>query len=326
MALCDSDKPHNPMINSGAIMTCSLIRPEFPAADRFDFVMQAWRKLGAGHKAKFSNSVYLSERQTADRNFALGYFMREHKAFPENVDLLSTLEFYFQCCSIEVTARHMSVVAATLANGGINPLTGEQVFSAATVKKCLSLMASCGMYDFSGEFAFRIGLPAKSGVSGAMIIVVPNLMGVCTWSPRLDKLGNSVRGIEFCKELTHRYRVHVYDSLAGLAGRDDPRRSSREDQNLTVSLNYACAHGDLDELHRLLASGADLNEGDYDGRTPLHLAASEGHYNLVDYLLRHGVEPAPLDRWGGTPLDDARRHEHADVVARLELSAGKSVG
>ncbi len=121
--------------------------------------------------------------------------MEQDPGFPPGTDLTDVLEFYFQCCSLEVTANKLSVLAATLANGGTNPLTSEQIFSPKTVKNCLSFMNSCGMYDYSGEFAFKIGIPSKSGVGGGIISVIPGLMGVVTFSPPLDKYGNSVRGI-----------------------------------------------------------------------------------------------------------------------------------
>src|SRR5262249_19518624 len=159
LTLNKDHKPHNQMINAGAIATCSLIRRGVPIADRFDHVMEQWARLAGNQKPGFNNSVYLSERQTADRNFALGYFMKEKAVFPEGTDLVETLEFYFQCCSIESNCERMAVVAATLANGGMCPITGQRVLSPSTVRSCLSLMYSCGMYDFSGEFAFTIGLP-----------------------------------------------------------------------------------------------------------------------------------------------------------------------
>lgn len=217
-------KPHNPMVNAGAIMCCSLVKKEFDLPDRFDYVMNAWEQLSGGQRPTFNNAVYLSEKTTADRNFALAYFMSEHKAFPERTDLLETLNFYFECCSIEMTAQKMAVVAATFANGGVCPLTGQRVLSPSTVQNCLSLMYSCGMYDFSGEFAFSIGLPAKSGVSGCMMIVIPNVGGICTWSPRLDRLGNSVRGVEFCRQLVATYNFHHYAILTGEQTKKDPRR------------------------------------------------------------------------------------------------------
>ncbi len=225
LTLNKENRPHNPMINAGAIATCSLIRRGATVADRFDHVMEQWQRLAGGQKAGFSNAVYLSEKEKGDRNYALGYFMKEKRVFPDGTDLLQTLEFYFQCCSIEATCERMSIIAATLANGGVCPLTGERVLRFETVRACLSLMYSCGLYDFSGEFAFTIGLPAKSGVSGALMVVVPNTLGLCIWSPKLDSLGNSVRGIAFCKELVRRFNFHNYDDLVGaLETKRDPRR------------------------------------------------------------------------------------------------------
>lgn len=321
LALNHNGRPHNPMINAGAIMTCSLIKPELNVADRFDYVMEQWTQLAGGQKPSFSNSVYLSERQSADRNFALGYFMRENKAFPENTELVDILEFYFQCCSIEMTANMMSMVAATLANGGICPSTGKRVFGPETVQNCLSLMYSCGMYDFSGEFAFSIGLPAKSGVSGVMMIVVPNVMGVCTWSPRLDRLGNSVRGISFCKELVSRFNFHNYDNLTGISNKKDPRIQRMANQSdLTTMMIWASTKGDLTAIQRLIARGASIDTPDYDGRTPLHLAAAEGQDHVVQLFIEQGATLSPVDRWGGTPLQDATKANHLVTVKMLEAA------
>ncbi|MEO0650529.1 MAG: glutaminase A, partial [Planctomycetota bacterium] len=239
-------RPHNPMINAGAIMSGALIRPDLTVADRFDHVLSKWKELAGGSRPGFSNATYLSERETADRNFALGYFMRENGAFPDGTDLVSVLEFYFQCCSIEMTAESMAMVAATLANGGVCPTTGARVLQPETVQKCLSLMSSCGMYDFSGEWAFRIGLPAKSGVSGAIMVVVPNVMGLCVWSPPLDAQGNSVRGIEFCRELVSRFNFHNYDNVAASSEKIDPRRRTNEVlRDLSGDLCWAASEGDL---------------------------------------------------------------------------------
>lgn len=307
-------------------MCGSLIKRGASASDRFDYVMSKWRDLSANMKVGFDNAVYLSERQTGDRNFALAYFMREKGAFPENIELLDILDFYFQCCSIEVTSKAMAVIAATLANGGTCPLSGAKVFRSDYVKNCLSLMSSCGMYDFSGEFAFRVGIPAKSGVSGAIILVVPNLLGLVLWSPRLDELGNSVRGIEFCKRLSARYKLHSFDSMVGLKDdRIDLRRNIYESKfGGIIAFCSAALEGDLIEMRRLTARGLNPNSQDYHGRTALHLAASHGRLAVVQYLLELKVDVNPIDSWGNTPLDDAQREKQASIVSLLAEHGAKS--
>jgi len=324
MALNNDLLPHNPLINSGAIMCSSLIQRDLNVADRFEHVLKTWTDLSGGVNPTFNNSVYLSERQTADRNFALAYFMRENKAFPPKTDIIETLEFYFQCCSIEATSTSVAAVAATLANGGLNPLTGTKVFNSSTVKNCLSLMNSCGMYDFSGEFAFKIGFPAKSGVSGALLVVIPNVMGICLWSPRLDELGNSVRGVEFCKTLGEKYNFHNYDILVNNSTKKDPRKKRYESKiDSVMALIWAASAGDMDELQRLNAMGADLNAADYDGRTAMHLAAAEGQFEVVKYFINKDVNLSPKDRWGGTPLKDARKGKHLKVAEILERKGAR---
>lgn len=311
--------PHNPMINAGAIMCSSLIRSDLSIADRFDYVMNVWQQLSGGQRPAFNNAVYLSEKQTADRNFALGYFMRENNGFPENTDLIDTLEFYFQCCSIEVTCDFLSVVAATLANAGICPITGIQVFKPSTVKHCLSLMYSCGMYDFSGEFAFQVGLPAKSGVSGSMMVVVPNVIGFALWSPPLDEIGNSVRCVDFCKSLIKTFNFHNYDSLHRAPNKKDPRMQKDQfKKDGAVALCWAASLGDLKQIKQMVAQGIDLNLADYDGRTAIHLASSEGHLDILHYLLLKSVNINPVDRWGRTPLDDAAIANNAEVISLLQ--------
>src|SRR6516162_971619 len=318
LALNPQGLPHNPMVNAGGIMTCSLIRPADNIADRFDLVADTWRRLAGGRRPGFNNAVYLSERQTADRNFALGYSMRESGAFRPGTDLTRTLEFFFQCCSIEVDAQMLAVAAASLANAGVCPLTEDPVFTPGTVQSCLSLMSSCGMYDFSGEFAFTIGVPAKSGVSGALMLVIPGLMGISVWSPRLDEHGNSVRGIEFCRKLAAEYNVHAFDSLVtgrGRTAKRDPRRKKNHSQiEGVVALTWAASQGDLNEVRALAAAGVDPGTADYDGRTALHLAAAEGQLDVVRYLLASRTDPQPVDRWGGTPLSDAESNGHTDVA------------
>lgn len=311
--LNSNDQPHNPMLNSGALVLCALQKPEWPLADRCDYVQTKFKQIAGGEFVGFSNATFLSERETADKNYALGYLMNANKAFPPNTNLKDTFELYFHTCSVETSCDAGSVMAATLANGGICPLTGQKVFGSQMVQHTLSLMHSCGMYDYSGEFSFHVGLPAKSGVSGAILIVVPKVCGIMVWSPPLDLLGNSVRGIQFCKELVNLFNFHKYDLKGAIAGRKlDPRRRKAEVQGeKVVSLLYAASNGDVTALRRYYLSGNDMTQQNYDGRTALHVAAAEGHHEAVRFLLEQCCVPVdPKDRWGFSPLDEAVRFKH----------------
>jgi hypothetical protein len=123
------------------------------------------------------------------------------------------LDVYFRQCSILVTSRDLAVMGATLANMGRNPITGDAVYDIVTVRSMMAIMFTCGMYDYSGEWAYRAGLPAKSGVSGGVLSVVNRQLGIATYSPRLDSRGNSHRGIEACTELAATFGLHAFDCL-----------------------------------------------------------------------------------------------------------------
>uniref|UniRef100_A0AAY4CI59 glutaminase n=1 Tax=Denticeps clupeoides TaxID=299321 RepID=A0AAY4CI59_9TELE len=298
LSLNEDDKPHNPMVNAGAIVTSSLVKPGAKKAERFDYVMEFVKRMAGREYVGFSNATFQSERETGDRNYAIGYYLKEKKCFPEGVDMMAALDFYFQLCSIEVTCESGSVMAATLANGGICPITGERVLSSEAVRNTLSLMHSCGMYDFSGQFAFHVGLPAKSGVSGAVLLVVPNIMGLMCWSPPLDRLGNSVRGIHFCQELVSLFNFHNYDNLRHFAKKLDPRRQAGDDRNKSVvDLMFAAYSGDVTALR-----------------------SKEGQMDIAVQFLTQTCKVNPLvtDRWGNTPLDDAIEFSRDGVVKLLQ--------
>ncbi len=311
--------PHNPMINAGAVLIASLIRRNLSLEERSEYIKKFWSQLTGGKRVSHNHSVCLSESATGYRNRALAWLMLENKAFPQGINIEEVLELYFQCCSIEINAEMMSIVAATMANGGVCPASGKRLLKTKTVQNCLSLMFSCGMYDFSGEHAFSIGLPTKSGVGGALLIVIPNLMGICTWSPRLDRLGNSVRGIEFCKRLVKKFNVHHYDNLTVSSEKKNPRLNRIQAESRQVDqLIWAASKGDLGAIQRLQVRETDLNGSDYDNRTALHLSAAEGQYYVVAYLIKEGVHLNAQDRWGNTPLDDALRYKHTKIADLLK--------
>jgi glutaminase len=309
--------PHNPMLNAGAIMTSSLIKPELTVAKRHKYIMDIWNRLCGNVPVGFDRKVF--EAEGSRRNMALSYYMLEQEAFLKDTDIYKTIELYRRSCSIELDVKQLAMAAATLANSGICPTTGDKVFEADNVRDCLSLMLSCGMYDYSGEFAFLIGLPAKSGVSGALMVVVPGLMGIGIYSPPLDELGNSVRGVEFCKELVNEYSFHKYDHIVDPAHKKKDPRKPRLQERLEgmINLCWAASEGDLLEVQNLLAHGISPDAVNFDKRTPLHLAAAEGHYSVAQYLLEQGANPKVKDRWGRTPLDDAEQFGHTKVAGLL---------
>jgi len=161
-------------------------------------------------------AVYTSERATGHRNRALAHLMLNFGMIDENID--GALDLYFQQCSVLVSCQDLAVMAATLANGGVNPVTGERAIDARYIRDILSVMYTCGLYDFAGQWAYTVGLPAKSGVGGGIIAVVPGEGGMAVFSPPLDARGNSVRGIKVCEELSQRFGLHLFDAREGERG------------------------------------------------------------------------------------------------------------
>src|SRR3977135_1942638 len=197
--------PFNPMVNSGAIACSGLIR-EAKGDAAFEYIRQALGRF-AGRELGIDEAVYASESATGDRNRAIGYLLRNSSVIRDDVG--AVLEVYFRQCSVLVTARDIAVMAATLANRGTNPVTGEHVMTPYAISRTLSVMTSSGMYDYAGEWIYRVGIPAKSGVGGGILAALPARLGLGSYSPRLDKHGNSVRGIKVCEALSLHYDLHM---------------------------------------------------------------------------------------------------------------------
>src|ERR1700688_1697491 len=217
--------PFNPMVNAGAI-ACSGLIHQAKGDGAFECIRKALGRF-AGRELGVDEAVYASESATGDRNRAIAYLLRNATVIKD--DVAKVLEVYFRQCSVLVTARDVAVMAATLANRGINPVTGEQVVTPYAISRTLSVMTSSGMYDYAGEWIYRVGIPAKSGVGGGILASLPARLGLGTYSPRLDKHGNSVRGIKVCEALSAHYDLHMLNRS------DDARNSIIADYNIGKS-------------------------------------------------------------------------------------------
>ncbi len=207
-------RPSNPMINAGAIVTTALV-PGVDAGERFERIRSA---LGAfaGRDLGVDEAVLASERATGHRNRGLAELTKASGALVGEVD--AATDAYFRQCSVRVTVIDVAVMAATLAGGGVNPVTQVRVVDPLVARHTLALMASCGMYDHSGEWGSRVGLPAKSGVSGGIVAASPGRFGLGVFSPRLDAIGNSVRGVAALQLLSEEHGLHLLDPSPGFSG------------------------------------------------------------------------------------------------------------
>lgn len=200
----DSGRPFNPMINAGAITSTSLTAGGSPE-DRFERIRRLF-SMYAGRELALDEEVYRSEATTGHRNRAIGHMLRNFEIL--NADPEPDLDLYFRQCSIRVDCRDLAIMAATMAGGGINPVTKERVVPTGIVRDVLSVMTTCGMYDFAGEWVYRVGMPAKSGVGGGILAVLPGELGIGVFSPLLDQRGNSVRGVRVCEALSNAWGLH----------------------------------------------------------------------------------------------------------------------
>lgn len=202
-----SGRPLNPMINAGAITTHSLVGTEtMNRAERMERVISGLSAF-AGRSLDVDEAVYSSEIEHAHRNLAIAHMLRSHDILTENPT--GVVEGYTRQCSLLVTVQDLAMMAATLANYGIQPVTGEQVVPKTVVRQVLSVMFTCGMYNAAGDWATQVGIPAKSGVGGGIIGAVPGQLGLATFSPRLDVHGNSVRGVSLFERFSSDMGMHV---------------------------------------------------------------------------------------------------------------------
>ena len=197
----------NPMINTGAIALCTLIHGD-TYREKFARLLALARRLAENPRLCVDEAVYRSEKMTGSKNRALAYMLTAYGMISDPVEEI--LDCYFSACSILVNCRDLARIAHVFANHGTHPRTGEQLFPAAYAKFVNATMATCGMYDGSGEFALTVGFPAKSGVGGGIMGVIPRRMGIGVFAPALDKHGNSVAGVQALAKLSQALDLGIY--------------------------------------------------------------------------------------------------------------------
>ncbi len=294
--------PRNPMINAGAIASTGLIEGR-TSQTRLRRILEMFAHY-AGRELAVDGQVYASESATGHRNRAIGHMLRNFNILTE--DPMPVVETYFQQCSILGNCRDLATMAATLANRGVNPLTGEQAIRGEYVESVLGVMGTCGMYDYAGEWLYDVGMPAKSGVSGGVIAVLPGQLGIGVYSPPLDSKGNSVRGIRVCSALSRRWDLHLFNrpgigkaairlQLSAAQFNSSRVRSQRENEALRQ-------HGDAIQIYQLqgnfLFATAEL---------------------IVRKLSEHasGLECAILDFRHVLSINESASHLFHDILLRL---------
>ena len=202
----DKGIPRNPFINAGAIVICDILVSELqsPKEDVLSFI----RELSGIESINFNSSVALSEKTNGFINMALVNFMKSFGNIHNDID--KVMDLYFHICSIEMNCRELSKCFLFLANNGVVPYSGKRILSPSRTKRANALMQSCGFYDESGQFTFKVGLPGKSGIGGGVVAVHPEKYCITVWSPRLNPKGNSYKGMLFLEEFTTHTKLSIF--------------------------------------------------------------------------------------------------------------------
>lgn len=312
-----TNRPMNPMINAGAITAHSLVvSPDATVEQRTNRILGALSKL-AGRQLHVDEEVYEAELRDADRNMAIGYMLKAAGII--SCDPRVVVKGYIRQCAINVNVSDLAIMAATLCNGGVHPVTGSRIIPQLSVRQVLSVMTTCGMYDAAGDWVSRVGFPAKSGVAGAIIGTLPGQVGIAVFSPRLDEKGNSVRGVIMCEQLSSDMGLHMMDvsqlgratvqtSVARIvAGKHEPHHPHCNKDVVVFKMRGAVRFAGAERLTRAIAREL----GDAEPKDPGSGAHSDTCAVVFSFRDVYSLS------------EIARRVVHEDV--RRLLAEGKSV-
>lgn len=207
LELRETHKPSNPFINAGAIVCTSLVAGN-NGIEQFNRIHNFMKKLSNNNDIEVNHSVYESEKLTGNTNRAMAYYLKGAKIIDKHVE--DVLDAYFKCCSVEVVVEDVARIASVIANNGISPWSKERIIPEDVNRIVKALMMTCGLYDKSGEFCMEVGIPAKSGVGGCIMAIVPNRMGIAVVGPALDVYGNSIGGGSVLEELSKELNLSMF--------------------------------------------------------------------------------------------------------------------
>ena len=296
ISLDDKTKlPKNPMINSGAITTHSLI-PHDDQVSRAENLRRFLSEL-AGRELSFDEQVYQSELKTAFRNLSIGYMLRTVGVLDE--DPVEVVNGYIRQCAIKVTVKDLANMTSVLANGGIQAKTGKQLLDRKIVRQVLSVMMTCGMYDAAGDWLSAVGIPAKSGVAGGIIGVLPGQVGIAVFSPKLDEHGNSVRGVQIFERLSGDMGLHLMEGTPSAQTIVQRRYSPKQDDSIIIyELVGALQFAEAEMLLRIVQNEPEGNNTIVFDLNNLSLMHDVGRRMLIegiDRLIEDGHEVVVVD-------------------------------
>ena len=205
--LLENDHPSTPLVNAGAISACSMVAPQGDSRDKWETITENITEL-CGSAPELIDELYESETATNFNNHAIAWLLKNYNRIYDDVDM--SLDLYTRQCSLGITSSQLAVMGATIANGGYNPVSGKQVFDKEIAPKITSMIASVGFYQHTGDWLFTSGIPAKTGVGGGVMGVMPGLFGIAAFAPPLDDAGNSVKAQAVIKSFMNKLDLGIF--------------------------------------------------------------------------------------------------------------------